>query len=348
MFAVYLRAPDFYRVFPHARAWMYVSVNAQRRAFMASVDGQAEFAFHAAVHAGEDADAWGEADARRVFAEALGRQIPIEMLSCGTWTAGHSLVARSLPARARVPRRRCRAPVHADRRPGLQHRGGRRRQPGLEAGAGVLRGVAGPALLDSYETERKPLAERNTGYARQLRRLGRACSRRRPQLEEDSAAGAAARAEAARPPQRACAAGIQHPRRHLRRPLRRLAADRGRRQHAAAGRSPTATCPPPARADARRTPGWRTAARCSTASIRSGRCWCSAPRAPDPRALHGGGADAGAGPAGGAARSAGAARALYEAPLVLVRPDQIVAWRGHDARAAAAVLRQASGLQGRT
>lgn len=56
MFAVYLRAPDFYGVFPHARAWMYVSVNPQRRAFMASVDGQSEFAFHAAVHEGEDAE----------------------------------------------------------------------------------------------------------------------------------------------------------------------------------------------------------------------------------------------------------------------------------------------------
>jgi hypothetical protein len=36
-------------------------------------------------------------------------------------------------------------------------------------------------------------------------------------------------------------------------------------------------------------------------------------------------------------------RELYEAPLVLVRPDQIVAWRGADAASAGAVLGQASG-----
>jgi hypothetical protein len=36
-------------------------------------------------------------------------------------------------------------------------------------------------------------------------------------------------------------------------------------------------------------------------------------------------------------------RALYEAPLALIRPDQIVAWRGHDARDAAVVLAQVSG-----
>jgi len=34
---------------------------------------------------------------------------------------------------------------------------------------------------------------------------------------------------------------------------------------------------------------------------------------------------------------------LYEAPLALIRPDQIVAWRGSDAQLALAVLRQVSG-----
>jgi hypothetical protein len=36
-------------------------------------------------------------------------------------------------------------------------------------------------------------------------------------------------------------------------------------------------------------------------------------------------------------------RALYEAPLALIRPDQIVAWRGHDTDAAPSVLARASG-----
>jgi hypothetical protein len=37
--------------------------------------------------------------------------------------------------------------------------------------------------------------------------------------------------------------------------------------------------------------------------------------------------------------------ALYEAPLALIRPDQIVAWRGHDDRQAQAVLAQALGYK---
>jgi hypothetical protein len=34
---------------------------------------------------------------------------------------------------------------------------------------------------------------------------------------------------------------------------------------------------------------------------------------------------------------------LYQAPMVLIRPDQIVAWRGHEAHRAQAILAQALG-----
>jgi hypothetical protein len=37
------------------------------------------------------------------------------------------------------------------------------------------------------------------------------------------------------------------------------------------------------------------------------------------------------------------ARDLYGADLALIRPDQIVAWRGNEARDAATVLRRATG-----
>jgi hypothetical protein len=43
------------------------------------------------------------------------------------------------------------------------------------------------------------------------------------------------------------------------------------------------------------------------------------------------------------AHASPALRDLYEAPLALIRPDQIVAWRGADASAAMEVLRQTSG-----
>jgi len=167
MFAVYLRAPAFYDVLPHAPAWMYVSVNARRRAFMASVDGKSEFAFHAAVHQGEDADAWDRNDAVRIFSEAMGTDIPLEVLSIGTWTAGHSLVAERF--------QRGRVFIAGDAAHLFTPTGGLGYNTAVEDAvnlgwklAGVVRGASPPGLLASYEIERKPLAERNTAYAQRF------------------------------------------------------------------------------------------------------------------------------------------------------------------------------------
>src|SRR5690606_30304332 len=58
--------------------------------------------------------------------------------------------------------------------------------------AAVLKRQAHPSLLDTYETERKPLAVRNTGYARAFAdSLGLFVPA--PEIEEDSPAGEAAR-----------------------------------------------------------------------------------------------------------------------------------------------------------
>ncbi|HEY7632367.1 MAG TPA: FAD-dependent monooxygenase, partial [Thermoleophilaceae bacterium] len=54
MYAIYLSAPDFYDVVPHGPAWMNVTFNRDRRAFMAAVDGKGEFAFHTQLREGED------------------------------------------------------------------------------------------------------------------------------------------------------------------------------------------------------------------------------------------------------------------------------------------------------
>lgn len=194
MFAVYLRAPGFYRAFPHDRAWMYVSVNAQRRAFMATVDGVSEFAFHAAIHDGEDADAWTAADAQRIFNEAMGVPVPIEVLSSGTWLAGHSLVAQRF--------RRGRVFIAGDAAHLFTPTGGLGYNTAVEDAvnlgwklASVVRGSAPAGLLDSYEQERKPVAERNTGFARHFADSVGLFSAR-PMLEEESGAGAAERERA--------------------------------------------------------------------------------------------------------------------------------------------------------
>lgn len=187
MFAIYLRSPEFLSVLEHPKAWMYVAVNHQRRAFMASVDGVAQYAFHAALRPGEDADAWTEADARRVFKEAVGVDVPMEILSMGTWLAGHALVAQCL--------QRGRVFIAGDAAHLFTPTGGLGYNTAVEDAvnlawklASVIRGNAPLALLDSYEAERKPLAERNTGFARRFADSVGLFSAK-PALDEDSVHG---------------------------------------------------------------------------------------------------------------------------------------------------------------
>ncbi|MGC4395601.1 FAD-dependent oxidoreductase [Hydrogenophaga sp. T2] len=336
MLAVYLRSPQLAQVLPRERAWMYVSVNHERRAFMACVDGVAEYAFHAALRPDEDADAWSEADAQRVFAEVVGEAVPIEVLSMGTWLAGHALVAQRL--------RRGRVFIAGDAAHLFTPTGGLGYNTAVEDAvnlawklAGVLRGQAPDALLDSYEAERRPLAERNTAYARRFAdSVGLFTAR--PELEEDSPRGEAERAAAGR-----------HLDQHARLEFNIPGVTFGGRYDA----SPVivrdgAPLPPdePNVYQPTASPGGRP----PHAWLDDGRSlfdlfhaeWtllALGPDAPDTAAFE------------AVAREWGldlrvlrlpqpALRALYEAPLALIRPDQIVAWRGDSDAAARAVLAQ--------
>lgn len=339
MFALYCRAPAFYEVFPHARAWMYVSFNAQRRAFMASVDGQGEFAFHAAVHEGEDADAWTEADARRVFAQAMGREIPFEVLSMLTWTAGHALVAERF--------QQGRVFIGGDAAHLFTPTGGLGYNTAVEDAvnlgwklAQVVGGISPPSLLASYELERKPLAERNTGYAWQFAdSVG--LLQAAPALELDSPAGAQARAEASRQLNA-----------HVRLEFNIPGVTFGGRYDGSPLIVPDASSPPadaanhyePTACPGGRPPhAWLDDGRSLFDSFHTG--WtllALGPQPPDAAAF-----ESAASALGLDLRVVYHAEpqlpALYQAPLALIRPDQIVAWRGAQAGGAAAVLRTASG-----
>ncbi len=324
MFAVYLRAPGFQSVLRHPRAWMYVAVNHARRAFMASVDGVAEYAFHAALRPGEDADAWTEDDARRVFAEAVGVALPVEILAMGTWLAGHALVARRF--------RRGRVFIAGDAAHLFTPTGGLGYNTAVEDAvnlawklASVVRGTAPAALLDSYEAERRPLAERNTAYARRFAdSVGLFAAR--PELDEDSARGEEARRLAA-----------EHLDRHARLEFNIPGVTFGGRYDASPVIVPDGAALPADEPNVyvpTASPGGRP----PHAWMDDGRSlydlfhheWtllALGPGAPDTA------------PFEAAARrrrmdlravrlGAPSLAALYEAPLALIRPDQIVAWRG--------------------
>lgn len=339
MFAVYLRAPDFYKVFPHDRAWMYVSVNARRRAFMASVDGQSEFAFHAAVHEGEDADSWTADDAQRIVDEAMGAHVAIEVLSVGTWIAGHSLVANSF--------RQGRVFIGGDAAHLFTPTGGLGYNTAVEDAvnlgwklAAVLRGQAPPQLLDSYGPERKPLAERNTAYARRFAdSVG--SFRATDLLEQEDAAGQAERERAS-----------SYLNQHVRLEFNIPGVTFGGRYDGSPLIVKDGSKAPPDEAG-NYQPSASPGGRAPHAWLEDGSSlydsfnfeWTLLALGPDAPAT-GNFVDAAA--ALGmdlkvVAQRSEALLALYEAPLALIRPDQIVAWRGSDCRQALQVLMQATG-----
>ena len=167
MLAVYLKAPHFYERNPNDRAWMYVIVNPELRAFIMSVDGVSEFAFHVQMADDAATEALTAEDAKRLFALAYGQAMDIEILSMATWLAGHALVADSF--------QKGRVFLGGDAVHLFTPTGGLGYNTAVEDAvnlgwklSAVLKGQAQTTLLDSYEIERKPLAIRNTGYAKQF------------------------------------------------------------------------------------------------------------------------------------------------------------------------------------
>jgi 2-polyprenyl-6-methoxyphenol hydroxylase-like FAD-dependent oxidoreductase len=339
MLAVYLKAPDFYARNPNDRAWMYVVVNPELRAFIMSVDGVSEFAFHIQMADDAATEALTEADARRLFAQAFGQPIDIEILSMATWMAGHALVAESF--------QKGRVFLGGDAAHLFTPTGGLGYNTAVEDAvnlswklASVIKGQAPAALLDSYHLERHALAVRNTGYARQFADsigLFEAAS----ELEDSSPQGEQARAVAS-----------DYLNGHVRREFNIPGVTFGGRYDSSPLIVGDGTTAPPDSANSY-TP-------CATPGGRPPHAWL-----PDGRSLFDtfhtewtllvlgqNGADTSAFESVAAPNGmdlkvvhqpSSEILALYEAPMVLIRPDQIVAWRGQNGLQAQAVLTQVLG-----
>jgi 2-polyprenyl-6-methoxyphenol hydroxylase-like FAD-dependent oxidoreductase len=323
MYAIYLRAPRFYDVVPHPPAWMNVTFNGDRRAFMAAVDGKGEFAFHTQLRDGEDPERMSAAG---LFHAAAGARIDATILSSDTWTAGHALVAERF--------RRGRVFLGGDAAHLFTPAGGLGYNTAVEDAvnlgwklAAAVKGVAGPRLLDSYELERRPAAVRNTGYARAFAEsLGRFVPK--PGLEDDGPRGEELRREAG-----------EYLEQHGRAEFDIPGITFGTRY----GESPVIVHDgSPAPTDAANTyePSASPGGRAPHVWLGEGRSlfdtfgfdWTVLRLGPAP-------------PPGdrlvAAARrlsidlevvdvASNEVRDLYEAPLALIRPDQVVAWRGFD------------------
>jgi 2-polyprenyl-6-methoxyphenol hydroxylase-like FAD-dependent oxidoreductase len=340
MLAVYLRSPDFQLRVPHPKAWMYVCFNQDRRAYMAAVNGKDEYAFHTQLRPGEDETKITEADARQAFQRACGAPIVCEVMSFLTWTAGHVLVAERMQQGNIF--------IGGDAAHLFTPAGGLGYNTAIEDAvnlgwklASVVKGTSDVTLLESYEIERRPVAVRNTGYARQFAdSLGLYVAP--PEIEEDSERGRAARHAAS-----------VHFNQHARAEFNIPGVTFGGRYDGSPIIIADGTSPPPDAANnyvPTACPGGRAP-----------HAWLDGDTSlfdtfgfewtllrlgadtPDGSVFRDAAASIGAGlrivttPAN--------LRDLYQADLALIRPDQIVAWRGNIVSRvdAAAIMAQATG-----
>jgi 2-polyprenyl-6-methoxyphenol hydroxylase-like FAD-dependent oxidoreductase len=339
MFAIHIRSSRLYDVIPHPRAWMYWAVNPERRGLMPSVNGRDEFTFHTQLRPDQKPEHITDAQAKSMFQAALGSNLDVEILARSTWNAGYTLVAEKF--------QRGRIFLGGDAAHLFTPTGGLGYNTAVEDAvnlgwklAAAIKGWGGPGLLASYETERQVIARRNTAYARRFAdSVGLFVPP--PELEEDSPAGEAARKRTA-----------DHFNYHARFEFNIPGVTFGGRYDGSPIIVADNTSPPPDRPN-EYVPTACPGGRAPHLWLADGRSLYDTfgfeftllqlgTQSPEARPFETA-AKALAIPLNVVPVAGDEARDLYQADLALIRPDQIVAWRGNSPVNAVAVLRQASG-----
>jgi len=343
MFSVHARAPRLAEAIPFARAWLFAAINCTQRGSCIRLNAsEVKFNFWRPDHwTGDDVTKQQIAELQ---AAMFGRAIDFDVIGYKFWRGGASLVADAY--------RRSRVMIAGDAAHLFTPSAGLGYCTGIDDAANlgwklaaVVHGWGGPALLDSYETECRPEALRRTRFAAECaERL--AMFKPSPELDQDTAEGADARARAAchfasHLPFQYDIPGINFGARYDDSPI--IAGDRAA---------------PPASSPNLYVPSGKPGGRAPHAWLPDGRSLFDAfgrdftllqlgARASEVEALR---------------RAAGALgiplavvelpgarmRDAYEADLVLVRPDQIIAWRGSHGAHAEDILRRVTGWHART
>ena len=191
MYSTYFRSSEVYDLIPHRQAWQYWAINDERRGMMLSTDGRGGFVYMTQLRPGEDPATLTDDFIKGLLYSAMGRPFALEILTRSPWTAGLTLVAERFQQRNVF--------LGGDAVHLFTPTGGLGYNTAVEDAvnlgwklAAAVQGWGGEGLLASYEQEREPVARRNTGYARMFAEsIGR--FRVPAEIEEDSEAGEAAR-----------------------------------------------------------------------------------------------------------------------------------------------------------
>jgi 2-polyprenyl-6-methoxyphenol hydroxylase-like FAD-dependent oxidoreductase len=168
MLSLYFRSSDLYGLIGKKRAWQYWALNAQQRGLLIAVDGVETFVLAVQLRAGEVPEGLDlQAVMRAVIGIAPGVAFDLRPIGHMPWSAGYALVAERM-ARKRIF-------IAGDAAHLFTPTGGMGYNTSVDDAVNLgwklalaVRGQAGPQLLDSYERERRPIAERNTAFARRM------------------------------------------------------------------------------------------------------------------------------------------------------------------------------------
>ncbi len=164
MLSLYFRSAGLYDILGKGRAWQFWAVNPEQRALLCAVNGDDVFVLMIQTKEGESVD---DLDVQSIFDKAVGASFPYEMIARTPWSAGYALVADAF--------RKGRLMVAGDAAHLFTPTGGMGYNTSIDDAvnlgwklAAVTQGWAPESLLDTYESERRPIAQRNTTFARKM------------------------------------------------------------------------------------------------------------------------------------------------------------------------------------
>ena len=164
MLSIYFRSSNLYNLLGKAPAWQYWAVNAVQRGLLIAIDGVSEFSFAVQLKPDQSIE---DFDYKQAIFAATGAHFDCDVIGVAPWNAGFALVAEKFKSG--------RAFLAGDAAHLFTPTGGMGYNTSVDDAvnlgwklAAVINGWAHADLLDTYETERKPIAQRNTAFARAM------------------------------------------------------------------------------------------------------------------------------------------------------------------------------------
>ncbi|MFJ1257229.1 FAD-dependent monooxygenase [Cupriavidus sp. CuC1] len=164
MLSIYFRSRDLYAALGKDRAWQYWAVNAQQRGLLIAIDGVETFLLAIQLEAGRDTQ---DIDPAAVSRAVVGASFDFNLIAMMPWVAGYTLVADRMSSGRMF--------LAGDAAHLFTPTGGMGYNTSIDDAvnlgwklAAVTQGAAPAALLDTYDAERRPIALRNTAFARRM------------------------------------------------------------------------------------------------------------------------------------------------------------------------------------